>query len=141
MGALSGVTFASAADPPPGDGAKADTAPTVKHRKKAAHETRAGATDADNTGVNKRDRKDTEPTADQQKNDKSDLTLTADIRRSVMKDKTLSINAHNVKIIAENGKVTLKGPVASSDEKKVIEKKAAAIAGAANVTSEIAVKP
>ena len=57
-----------------------------------------------------------------------------------MDDKDLSTNAHNVKIIAQDGKVTLKGPVASSSEKKVVEEKAAAVAGARNVTSEIEIK-
>jgi hyperosmotically inducible protein len=95
---------------------------------------------ADNTGTNQRDRKDSEPTADQQKNGKSDLDLTAEIRRSVMADKALSTNAHNVKIIAENGKVTLKGPVATAKEKKIVEKKAQQIAGSANVVSEIQIK-
>ena len=95
---------------------------------------------ADNTGTNRRDRKDSEPTADQQKNGKSDLDLTAEIRRSVMADKALSTNAHNVKIIAENGKVTLKGPVATAKEKKIVEKKAQQIAGSENVVSEIQIK-
>jgi osmotically-inducible protein OsmY len=111
-------------------------APKVKHKKKTSHAEPA----ADNTGINKRDRKDSEPTADQQKNDKTDLDLTAQIRRSIMKDKDLSTDAHNVKIIAQDGKVTLKGPVASSSEKKVVEEKAAAVAGSGNVTSEIEIK-
>ena len=58
---------------------------------------------ADNTGKNKRDRKEGEPTADQQKNNRSDLETTRLIRRSLMKDKSLSISAHNVKIIAQKG--------------------------------------
>jgi hyperosmotically inducible periplasmic protein len=95
---------------------------------------------ADNTGTNQRDRKDSEPTADQQKNDKTDLDLTAEIRRSVMADKALSTSAHNIKIIAENGKVTLKGPVANAQEKKIVEKKAQQIAGSENVVSEIQIK-
>jgi len=95
---------------------------------------------ADNTGTNRRDRKDSEPTADQQKNDKADLELTAEIRRSLMADKALSTDAHNIKIIAESGKVTLKGPVASGKEKKIVEKKAQQIAGSKNVVSEIEIK-
>jgi hypothetical protein len=95
---------------------------------------------ADNTGTNRRDRKETEPTADQQKNGKTDLQLTADIRRSVIADKDLSMNAHNVKIIAQDGKVTLKGPVDSAAEKKAVEEKAQAVAGRGNVVSEIQIK-
>jgi hyperosmotically inducible protein len=71
----------------------------------------------DNTKTNKRDRNAGEATADQQKNDKTDLDLTAQIRRSITKDKALSTNAHNVKIIAQNGMVTLKGPVKSESSK------------------------
>ena len=104
------------------------------------HATDQDAPAADNTGTNRRDREDSEPTADQQKNDKSDLNLTTEIRRSVMADKGLSTNAHNIKIIAENGKVTLKGPVATAKEKKVVEKKAQQIAGSENVVSEIQIK-
>ena len=39
------------------------------------------------------------------------------IRRSVAGDKSLSTYGHNVKIISQHGKVTLKGPVNSDDEK------------------------
>jgi len=128
---------ASAAD---SDNASATgTAPKVKHKKKSSHD-RTAEPAADNTGVNKRDRKDSEPTADQQKNDKTDLDLTAQIRRSITKDKDLSVDAHNIKIIAQDGKVTLKGPVASSSEKKAVEAKAAEVAGSGNVTSEIEIK-
>ena len=97
-------------------------------------------TKADNTKVNQRDRDKTEPTADQQKENKSDRDLAKDIRRAITKDKTLSTYAHNIKIIAQNGAVTLKGPVRSEEEKKAIEAKAAEVAGK-NVSSEISVVP
>ena len=57
-----------------------------------------------------------------------------------MADKSLSTYAHNVKIISEHGKVTLKGPVRSTAEKQTIEKKAIKVAGAGNVTNEISIK-
>src|ERR1700760_1371560 len=69
----------------------------------------------DNTAANKH-QKDT-PTADQAKNSTSDVKLMKSIRHDVVKDKALSTDGHNVKIIAEGGKVTLKGPVASDVEK------------------------
>jgi len=97
-------------------------------------------TKADNTKVNQRDRDKSEPTADQQKENKSDRDLAKEIRRAITKDKSLSTYAHNVKIIAENGTVTLKGPVRSDDEKKAIEAKAAEVA-CKNVNSEISVVP
>lgn len=95
----------------------------------------------DNTGINKRDRNQNEPTADQQKENMSDRNLSREIRRSLMEDKTLSSKAHNVKVIAQNGTVTLKGPVASDQEKQAVEAKAAQIAGADKVTSELQVAP
>lgn len=93
--------------------------------------------DADNTKTNQRDRRSSEPTADQQKNGKSDVNLTAEIRRSIMKEKSFSTNAHNIKIIAQNGIVTLKGPVKNETEKTGIEKIASDVAGQSNVKSEI----
>ena len=96
---------------------------------------------ADNTKVNGRDRSQNEPTADQQKNNRSDREITQQIRRSIMKDKSLSTYAHNVKIVTQDGQVTLKGPVRSEDEKKAIEAKAAEVAGENRVSSELNVKP
>ena len=99
------------------------------------------ATPADNTKVNERDRNKNEPTADQQKENRSDRDITQKIRQSIMKDKSLSTYAHNVKIITQNGQVTLKGPVRSEDEKKTVEAKAAEVAGDNKVTSELDIKP
>jgi osmotically-inducible protein OsmY len=62
------------------------------------------------------------------------------IRKAVVADKSLSTYAHNVKIIAEHGKVTLKGPVHTEEEKKKIEAIATEVAGPGNVTNEITVK-
>jgi len=95
---------------------------------------------ADNTKVNKRDRKPSEPTADQGKNNVSDRDIMQKIRKSVMDDKSLSTYGHNVKIIAQHGKVTLKGPVNSAEEKQSIEQKAAEVVGAGNVTNQITIK-
>ena len=96
---------------------------------------------ADNTKTNERDRNANEPTADQQKDNRSDRDITQQIRQSIVKDKSLSTYAHNVKIITQNGQVTLKGPVQSEDEKKAIEAKAAEVAGENKVSSELNVKP
>ena len=96
---------------------------------------------ADNTKVNERDRSQNEPTADQQKENRSDRDITQQIRQSIMKDKSLSTYAHNVKVVTQDGQVTLKGPVRSEDEKKAIEAKAAEVAGDGKVTSELNIKP
>jgi hyperosmotically inducible periplasmic protein len=83
----------------------------------------------DNSRVNKQDREAGAATADQQNNNRGDRDLTQQIRKSVMADKSLSTYAHNVKIITQNGAVTLKGPVRSDDEKKSLVSKAEAVAG------------
>ncbi len=96
----------------------------------------AFAQEPDNTKANKQP----QTTADQAKNNKSDLKLERQIRRAIMKDKSLSTYAHNVKIVAQDGKVTLRGPVKSDAEKTAIEQKATEVAGAGNVTNELTVK-
>jgi hypothetical protein len=101
----------------------------------------ASDTKADNTKVNKRDRGADEVTADQQKTNAADQALTKKIRSSIMADKSLSSYAHNIKIISQNGAVTLKGPVKSDDEKRAIVAKAVEIAGSADrVTDQVSVK-
>lgn len=99
------------------------------------------ATRPDNTKVNKRDRNAGEATADQQKMNATDQELTRNIRRSIMADKSLSTYAHNIKIISQNGSVTLKGPVRSVEEKKSVVAKAVAAAGSADkVIVQVSVK-
>jgi osmotically-inducible protein OsmY len=93
----------------------------------------------DNTKINQRDRSKSEPTADQQKDNRSDRELARQIRRAIVKDKSLSTYAHNIKVIAQDGMVTLKGPVNTLEEKQAIEAKASAIAGQGKITNEIEV--
>jgi hyperosmotically inducible protein len=96
---------------------------------------------ADNTKTNQRDRSASAPTADQQKENRSDRDITKQIRQSIMKDKSLSTYAHNIKIVTQNGQVTLKGPVRTEDEKRALETKAAEVAGQDKVSSELDIKP
>ena len=94
----------------------------------------------DNTAVNKQDRDTHRPTADQGKNNRSDRDLEKHIRQDVVHDKSLSTYGHNVKIVADRGKVTLRGPVHSEDEKRAIEEHARKHAGEGNVANELTVK-
>lgn len=95
------------------------------------------STAPDNSARNK----DHSTTADQQPANKSDTEITRDIRRSIVSDKSLSTYAHNVKIITQNGAVTLKGPVNSDEEKQTIASKAAQVVGGPDkVTNELTVK-
>jgi hyperosmotically inducible protein len=95
----------------------------------------------DNTKTNQGDASPGAMTADQQKMNPADRETSRQIRSAIVKDKSLSTYSHNIKIITQNGKVTLKGPVRSDDEKSNIEAKAAAVAGADNVTSQLTVAP
>jgi len=98
-------------------------------------------TAADNTKVNTRDRNKGEVTADQQKESAGDREIAKKIRQSLINDKGLSTYAHNVKVVVQGGQVTLKGPVRSEDEKKIVEAKAIEVAGAEHVKNEISVAP
>jgi hyperosmotically inducible protein len=71
----------------------------------------------------------------------ADRELTQKIRASIMSDKSLSTYAHNIKIVAQDGKVTLRGPVRTEKEKNEVESKAMGIAGDSNVNSEITIAP
>jgi len=106
-----------------------------------AQTTTAQDAQADNTSVNQRDQNANEPTADQQKDNRSDRGITQQIRKAIMNDKSLSTYAHNVKIVTQNGQVTLKGPVRSDEEKRTVEAKAAEVAGDSNVISKLDIKP
>jgi hyperosmotically inducible periplasmic protein len=92
----------------------------------------------DNTKANK---DEPTPTADNQKMNPSDREITQKIRKSIHDDKSLSTYAHNIKIISQDGKVTLRGPVRSEDEKNNLQAKAVAVAGDANVTNQLEIAP
>jgi osmotically-inducible protein OsmY len=92
--------------------------------------------DPDNTGANKQGG----TTADQQKENPADRELAQKIRQSIMEDKSISTDGHNVKVIVRDGKVILKGPVQSEDERKNIEGKASDLAGADKVVNKLTVK-
>lgn len=93
-----------------------------------------------NSRVNVRDRNSNELTADQAKENPSDRLLMQKIRRSVVTDKGLSFDAHNIKIIAVRGQVTIKGPVDSEDEHRKVLAKATSVAGDGKVIDEVSVK-
>jgi len=107
----------------------------------AASSARSWQAQSDNTRMNKDDASKDATTADQQKMNPNDRVITQKIRAEIMKDKLLSTYAHNVKVITQDGKVTLKGPVRTADEKSSVESKAAAVAGDANVTSQLEIAP
>lgn len=80
-------------------------------------------------------------TADQQLENTTDRMTSKKVRQALMADKSLSTYAHNVKIITQNGVVTLKGPVNSAEEKQAIASKAAEVAGSPDkVSNQLTVK-
>jgi osmotically-inducible protein OsmY len=106
----------------------------------AAQEPSGSQTPPDNTKMNQRDRDQAATTADQQSNEKTDREITQQVRKALINDKSLSAYAHNVKIVTQNGVVTVKGPVRSEEEKNAIEAKAAEVSGK-DVKSELSVAP
>jgi hyperosmotically inducible periplasmic protein len=98
------------------------------------------STEADNTKRNSSEQNKNTETAEKQSNSKDDFALTQKIRQAVMEDGSLSMNAKNAKIIAQDGKITLKGPVDSQQEKDTIAAKAGEIAGKGKVDNQLEVK-
>ena len=91
----------------------------------------------DNTAVNKRDANANAKTPIDQNENQKDIDITAKIRRQVLELKDMSINARNAKIITADGKVTLRGPVNSPEERDAIAKIALAVAGEGNVENQL----
>jgi hyperosmotically inducible periplasmic protein len=79
------------------------------------------------------------PTADNAVNSDADRELTQSIRKAVMDDGSLSTNAHNCKIIVQDGTVTLSGPVASEAERTKLEQLATAQAGGRKIVNQLEV--
>ena len=96
--------------------------------------------DADNTERNVRDRDSKALTPMDQSENKTDRTITQRIRKAVVADHSLSTNAKNVKIITNNGVVTLRGPVKSEHEKTKIVAKAQQAAGVSKVDDQLEVE-
>lgn len=93
--------------------------------------------DADNTRLNRRDRNDATKTPTDQSNHSSAVDLVAKVRKAIVHDDSLSMKAHNIKIVANNGVVTLRGPVASADEKARVEKDVAGVRGVSSVDNQL----
>lgn len=90
----------------------------------------------DNTARNQRDTK----TPLDQANNARDTEITAAVHRAITDDSSMSLNARNIKIITQNGVVTLEGVVDSQAEKDAIEAKAHTAAGVASVNNNLEVR-
>ena len=136
LSALIGIASAQQSKPQTGTSTQNTAQPTTEQNSPPM-----GAAETDNTKMNERDREEPRLTADQQSENEADRKLSASIRKAITDDDSLSTYAKNVKIISQNGTVTLKGPVRSETEKKAIEAAAKKAAGNAKVTSELTVEP
>lgn len=98
------------------------------------------ASNVDDTAINKRDKYAGNVTPEDQFNTPEDRNLLATIRRAVVQDKSLSVMAHNIKIMVDAGKVTLRGPVKTADEKLKVEKVVQAVKGVSSINNSLDVK-
>lgn len=117
----------------PGRGFAADPVPPVVTEGKSA-------SNVDNTAINNRDKYAGNKTPEDQFNTPEDRNLLATVRRSVVQDKSLSVMAHNIKIMVDTGKVTLRGPVKTADEKLKVEKIVQAVKGVSSINNSLDVK-
>jgi osmotically-inducible protein OsmY len=107
-------------------------------KNRSADETASQTTVApDNSGVNVRDRNDQTKTAGDQSESEADRTISQNIRQALTSDDSLSTNGKNVKVITVDGKVTLRGPVKSDQEKSAVAAKAQQVAGVKNVDNQL----
>ena len=97
----------------------------------------SAAVEPDNSGRNVRDRNEGTRTAGDQSENEADRAITQNIRKAITTDDSLSTNAKNVKIITNDGTVTLRGPVKSEKEKADIEAKAKKAAGVKRVDNQL----
>jgi len=93
----------------------------------------------DNTGRNVRDRNGQSVTPTDQGNDQADLKVTQQIRREIVGRKELSVTAKNIKVITVNGHVTLRGPVKTAEEKRIISEITDRVARPENVDNQLEV--
>jgi len=96
---------------------------------------------ADNTKKNERDRDDATKTPVDQNENAGDIEITATIRRAIVGDDAMSMSAKNIKIITADGVVTLRGPVASTDEREKIANLARGTASVKRVDDLLEIAP
>jgi hyperosmotically inducible periplasmic protein len=75
-----------------------------------------------------------------QGNSRADKNTTARIRRDIVANDSISVNARNVNITTNQGRVTLRGWVYTSKEKNLIHQIANRYAGSSNVYNQLVIK-
>ena len=95
---------------------------------------------ADNTGKNERDRGGATVTPGDQGGSEADREVTQQIRKAVVANDQLSMTAKNVKIITNEGVVTLRGPVVNTQEKTKIAAIAKGVHGVKRVDNQLEIE-
>lgn len=98
------------------------------------------ASKVDNTKINERDRNGGQTTPFDQPNDAEDIKVAAAVRKAIVGDSSLSTSAHNVKFVAADGTVTLRGPVKDDAEKARVESIVKGVPGVSNVQNQLDTK-
>ncbi len=93
----------------------------------------------DNSKTNMRDRDPATLTPMNQGGSEADRTITQQIRKAVVSHEGLSMDAKNVKIITQEGVVTLRGPVKSAEEKATIAELSRKTEGVTRVNNQLEV--
>jgi hyperosmotically inducible periplasmic protein len=112
----------------------------AKHHDDAAMQREDTSADADNTKRNARDADGNTLTPMDQGNSKADMSITQQIRKAVVDSDKLSTNAKNIKIITQNGVVTLRGPVKTPEEKATIASVAQKTGGVKRVDNQLEIE-
>lgn len=95
---------------------------------------------ADNTARNARDRNNATTVPTDQPNNQADIDVAAAVRSAIVGDSTLSMAAHNIKLVAANGAVVLRGPVETKAEKAKISEIVQQVTGVTSVDNQLEVK-
>ncbi len=118
----------------------ADAAKAPRDTHAADTKMNAPGHDADNTARNARDADGTTLTPMDQGESEADRTITQQIRKAVVDHDQLSTNAKNVKIITNEGVVTLRGPVKSEAERSTIASVAQKTGGVKRVDNQLEIE-
>ena len=98
------------------------------------------ASKVDNTKINERDRHGGQTTPFDQPNDAEDIKVAAAVRKAIVSDSSLSTSAHNLKFVASDGTVTLRGPVKDDAEKARVESIVKGVPGVSNIQNQLDTK-
>lgn len=108
-----------------------------RDRTQAERNQEARKYEPDNTGRNVRDAGGETKTPLDQSNNSKDTKITQEIRQAITSDKSMSVKAQNVRIITNDGVVTLRGAVEDNDERTTIADKARSVDGVARVDNQL----